>query len=508
MPEEESNRRIAKNSVYMSIRMIIVLIISLYTTRVVLNVLGVDDYGVYNVVAGFVSMFAFLNNALSSSTQRFYNFELGRNGVEGARVVYCASLVIHLLLAIVVVIISEAIGIWYINHKMVLPDGRLRAAETVFHFSVLSLFISIITTPFTAAVIAHEKMDFYAIVGVLEACIKLAVALALPFILGDKLIWYGALFVLIAVQSFLLSFIFCKLNFVEMKRGGKVPRSLYNDMLSFSGWSVLGSLAYVLREQGVDLLLNSFFGTIVNAARGVANQVNGALQGFINSLSISTRPQVIQSYAQGNLSRTWSLTFTISKVTCLFFFMMSLPICLEVDCILRLWLGQVIPSHTELFIILMLFSNTFGVLVSPVSTVMHATGKMRYYQTLSSASNLLTLPLAYVFLLMNDVPEYAYIALFITMSTNLLAGLISTHKYAGLKYQDYFRFVLLPCLTVIIISIPIAFIPHLFLHSGFLRLIVEIFLSVIIVSGISYLFALNETEKQLVMDFVFRFKTK
>lgn len=496
------NKRIAKNSLFMSIRMVIVLLVTLYTTRVVLKVLGVEDYGVYNVVAGFVSMFAFLNNAMSSATQRFFNFELGHNGVEGARRVYCASLMIHLLLALTICIVAEPVGWWYLHDKMVLPEGRMAAAEWIFHFSVLSLFVQILNAPFSAAVVAHERMDFYSVMSVFDVCLKLIMAIALPFVKGDSLIFYGLFYLVLTVLNTVIYYLYCKRQFEEIRFGAKAPASMFKEMLSFSGWSVFGSVAYMLREQGVNLVLNSFFGTVVNAARGVANQVNGALQGFIGSIVTPSRPQVIQSYSRGNYSRTWNLTFSISKITCLFFFLMSLPICFEADFILKLWLGDAIPEHTRNFIIIMLATNTIGTFVAPVSTVMHATGKIRFYQILSSASNLLSVPLAYCFLRIDDIPEFAYWALLVTCITNVLAGLISAHKYAGLSYRTYFKSVVWPCLCVILLTIPFAFVPHLFISQGIVRLIVELLTCVSVTSVISYYVALNAEERSLVIQLV------
>ena len=502
------NKRIAKNSVFMSIRMVIVLAVSLYTTRVILKVLGAEDYGVYNVVAGFVSMFAFLNNAMSSATQRFFNYELGKNGVDGARRVYCASLIIHFLLALVICVVTEPIGLWYLHNKMVLPVGRMVAAEWIFHFSVISLFVSIINAPFSAAVVAHEKMDFYAIMSVIDVFLKLIMVIILPFIKGDSLIFYGIFFLLLTVLNTSFYYLYCKKRFVEIRFGAKVPGQLFKEMLSFSGWSVFSSLAYMLREQGINLVMNRFFGTLINAARGVANQVNGALQGFIGSIGTPTRPQVIQSYSKGNLSRTWNLTFSISKITCLVFFLMALPICMEVDFILKVWLGDAIPEHTSNFIVIMLATNTIGTLVSPVSTVMHATGKIRFYQILSSASNLMSVPLAYIFLRIDNVPEYAYWALFITCITNWLAGLISAKKYAKLSLVAYSKIVVVPCMIVVLFSIPIASVPHLFLGQGFLRFIIEVITSVCAVASISYFFALNNTERTLISQIISKYMTK
>lgn len=495
-----ANKRIARNSLFMSIRMVIVLLISLYTTRVVLEVLGVEDYGVYNVVAGFVYMFTFLNGAMSSASQRFYNVELARNGTPGARLVYCASFKIHLILGLVIVMLVEPIGLWYIHHKMVLPEGQLDAALWVFHFSVGAMFFNVIYTPYTAAVMAHEKMDFYALVEVLNAFMKLGMALALPLLSGNRLIWYGFYYLLISIIVFLLYYIYCRKKFPEIRMGADVPRSMFKEMFSFSAWGVFGSLAYSLRDQGVNLVLNAFFGTVVNAARGVTAQINGAVQGLVGSLATPSRPQVIQSYSQGNIARTWNLTYSISKISCMFFYLMALPICVEINYILHLWLGDDVPEYTQIFVILTLATNTIGTFTYPVSGVMHATGKMTFYQITSSVSNLMTVPLAYLFLILDEVPAYVYVALFITMLTTWFAGLVSAHKYAQLSYWNYFKSVVAPCLLVMVVTIPLSLLPCLVMDEGFLRLIVEGAFCVLIVSIASYYIALDTHERELVIN--------
>lgn len=497
-----SNKRIAKNSLYMSIRMIFVLLISLYTTRAVLKALGVEDYGVYNVVAGFVSMFAFLNNSMASATQRFFNFELGKHGEEGAQVVYNTSLFIHCFLAVLVVIVAIPVGLWYLHHKMVLPVGRMFAAECIFYFSAASLFLTIITVPFTAAVMAHEKMNFYAILGVLDAVLKLAIVLVLPFLSGDSLIWYGALFLSITLFNLVLYVGYCKQHFCEIRLDRQSPRHLIGPMLSFSGWGLLGSFAYILRNQGTDLLLNAFFGPVLNAAKGVATQVNGALNSFCSSILTPSRPQVIQSYSQGNYERTWRLTFSVSKLVTLFYYLMALPICIEINFILHLWLGDHIPAHTSWFVIIILITNTFGSLVAPMSTVIGATGKVKFYQVLSSCSNLLTIPLAYLFLKFNAVPEYVFVAMFITMVTNHLAGLIAAKRYTDFSYTAYTKRVLLPILYVISFTLPFGIVALFVIPEGIVRFLVVFSASVVIVGITTYFIGLDREEKSMVQQLI------
>lgn len=502
------NKRIAKNSVYMFIRMLFVLCINLYTTRVILEVLGVEEYGVYNVVVGFVALFSFINNSLAGSTQRFFNYELGKNGLQGAQQVYVVSILIHLLLGIIVVAASEPVGLWYIRDKMVLPEGSINAAIWVFHFSVVSLFINILSAPYVAAVLAHEKMNAYAIIGVIDAINKLAIVYALQLLESNKLIWYGALYMTSSLVMALLFFVYAKCSFVEIKLKGGINSRIFRQLLSFSGWNVFGSFAYVLREQGVNLVLNAFWGPVVNAAKGISNQINGALQSFISNITTPTKPQVVQSYARGDENRSWTLTYSISKLSCIFFFAVAMPICLEVEYLLNLWLGDNIPEHTELFIIFLLSTNVFGTLVMPISSIVSAAGKIKYYQLLSSASNILTVPLAYIFIRSFHEPEAIYLALFITMVTNHIVGLLSAKKHAKLSIADYFHKVILPLLYVIVIAIPIPLILRLLMPESFFRLVIVSVVGCLSTCLLAYSFALTKEERNLVNGLLHKLRNK
>lgn len=505
MQGSSANNRLLKNSVFMSARMVLVLMISLYTTRVVLTVLGAEDFGVYNVVSGFVSMFAFLNTSLSGAVQRFFNFELGKNGEVGANNVYSAAIVLHIALAVLTCIATELIGLWYIHNKLVLPEGRIDTAESIFHFSVVSLFFTIVNTPYMAAVMAHEKMNFYAVIEILRSVCNLGMALILPYVISDKLLWYGGYHLGITFLFFVVYFIYSKSNFKEIYYNRNLSFPLLKDLLSFSGWNILGSLSYMLRDQGVNLVLNFYFGTIVNAARAIAVQVDSALQGFVSSIVIPSRPQVIQSYSQSNINRSWNLTYGVSKLTCLLFYSMSLPICLEIDYILRIWLGPSVPDHTSLFIILILLTNTFGTLVAPISTIVQATGRIQFFQIASGISNLMTVPLAFIFLRFDKVPEYAFIALFITMSTNLMVGLISAKKSADLSLSYYFKKVLFPIIATMILAFPLCCLPVCFINDGLIRFIIVFVTSPIIIVFVSYFVALNFGEKTLAKQLLFKF---
>lgn len=499
-----ANERIAKNSIFMTVRMLVVLLISLYTTRVVLSALGVADYGLYNVVCGFVSMFAFLNNSMTGATQRYYNYEIGSNGDEGVRKVYCAAIIIHASIAVLVVVVAEFVGLWYIKNKLVVEPDRVNAAIWIFHFSLCSLFLNILNAPYTAAIMAYEKMNYYAIIGVVDAVLKLLIAFVLFASHSDRLILYGFLFFLITVVNFNAYRIYAKLKFKALKLGCRPTKSYFQEMLSFAGWNLFGSFAYMMREQGINILLNSFFGPVVNAAKGVANQVNGALQGFAGNLLTPARPQIIQSYAKGDQLRSFRLMNSISKLTCLAFLLMSLPVCVEIKPILKVWLGENIPDHASSFVRILLITNTWGTLVAPISAVVHATGKMKFYQIISSASNLMSVPLAFIFLLIDKVPEYVFYALLLTMFTNHLAGLVSLKRLTSFSIKSYFKRVVRPLATVLVLSTVTVLIPYILIHHPLVNFITVVIVSLISVIAYSYFLCLDSSEKQMISVFVNR----
>ena len=295
MSNSENNKRIAKNTILLSLRMGFVLFLGFYSTRVTLSALGVDDFGIYNVVGGFVSMFVFLNTSMSNGIQRFFNFELGRNGIEGARKVYVTSLVIQFLLLIIILLLTETLGLWYLHNKMVIPVDRFESAQWVFQFSVLSFVLVIMQVPFNAAIMAHERMNYYAFIGILDAILKLIIVLLIPYADCDLLILYSALIAGVSLLNFILAYTYAKKNFEEIGIKPLFEKDLFKSMLSFSGWNIFGTFSNMMREQGLNMILNLFFGPVVNAARGVAYQVTSGLQGFVVNISTAIGAQIDQS---------------------------------------------------------------------------------------------------------------------------------------------------------------------------------------------------------------------
>ena len=503
-----SNKRIAKNSIFLTIRMVIVLAITLYTTRVLLRILGVVDYGTYNVVCGFVAMFAFLNRAMSNGIQRFFNYELGKSGEEGANKVYCTAVFIQFILAVIIIILTESFGLWYLHNKMVIPEERMIAAEWIFQFSILSFIFVIMQAPFSAAVMAHERMDFYAIINILDALIKLGIVFLLPYLHADQLIMYGILMAGISVVNFLIYYIYCKRNFKEIRLHRFFNKKQFFSMLSFSGWNLFGSLSNVLKEQGINLVINFFFGPVVNAARGIAAQVNGGLQGFVSNITMPVRPQVVQSYATGNINRTMNLTYSISKLSCCFLLMMAIPVSFEIDFILRLWLDDNIPQHANTFVVIILFTSLISNLNNATSGVVHSTGIMRDYQLWGGILNMCSVPLAYFLLKYYPIPEIALIAVFVCSALSHFICLFVVKKLVGMSVWDYFKRIVFPIIEVMGIAIVLILPVHIFMKVSFLRLIIVSLLSVVVVGLLFYYLGLNKSERELSLQFVSLFFKK
>lgn len=503
-----NNKRIAKNSIFMAIRMVFVLGITLYTTRVILNILGVEDYGVYNVVCGFVSMFAFLNTSMSNGIQRFYNFELAKNGKEGANKVYNTAILIQLILALVIILLTESFGIWYLHNKMVIPAGRIFAAKLIFQFSILSFLFVVLQAPYTAAVMAHERMDFYAIISVLDALLKLLIVFLIPAFHGDQLIVYGILFALISVADFVLYYIYCKHNFPEIKFKRYFEKTLFLSMLGFSGWNIFGSLSGVMKEQGINLVLNLFFGPVVNAARGVAGQINGGLQSFVSNITTPVRPQVVQSYARGDYSRTMNLTYSVSKLSCCFLYLCALPVILEINYILHLWLGENIPEHTNTFVVIVILTSFINNLNGAVSGVIHASGKMKTYQIVTSLLSMLCIPAAYFGLKKGLSPEFSLLMVLLWTSLAQVAALYILKSIVAYSLTDYVRKVILPIILLILVTFWPSLIMQSFMKEGILRLLAVGSVSVIVVALGIYFIALNESEKNLINSFLAKLITK
>ena len=482
--------------------MFFVLIISLYTSRVILNTLGVEDYGINNVVAGFVSLFGFLNATLSSSIQRFYNYEGTKNGVEGFRQVYITGMIIHIIIAIIIFIILETFGLWYVNKIMVVPEERLQAANIIYQTSIISMLLIIIQIPFIGAIMAKEHMNFYAIVSIIDVLLKLGIVIALPYISFDKLIIYGLLSLVINIANFVLYYAYSKNKFAEISFEIKYYPSLFKSILNFSGWNLIGTFAFMLKGQGLNMILNLFFGPVVNAARGIAYQINGAVSGFSQNITIAFRPQIVNSYADNNYSRVLHLMFTESRICFMLIATLIIPLIIEIDYILHLWLGETVPEQTNIFSILVLIDMLVCTLNTPCTQVVWATGRIKYYQIGSTIVTLLLLPICWILLKLGMSASSVFIATIIISCINQIVCLILANRVFSIKLESYCKSVIAPCLIFVIIVPIIPVIFHIYLDKSLIRLILIVLCSIFTAIPLCYSLGINKQERIKIRNII------
>lgn len=507
MKETTGNVRIARNALFLYGRMLFVLFVSIYTTRVVMNALGVVDYGVYNVVCGFVAMFSFLNTTLSNGIQRFYNYELGRSNGSVSDV-YCSALFLQVLLALIILIILEPLGLWYVNCKMIIPPERLYAANWIFQLSTVSLVLIVLQIPYSAAVLAYERMDYFALVSVLDAVLKLIIVLLLPHLKGDHLIIYGFLQLIVASINLLLFLVYAKVKFKALKFQLSKSFSMFKSISSFSGWNILSTFSWMTQNQGINMVMNLFFGPVINAARGVSGQIQSAIQGFCENLVIAFRPQLVQSYAQNNIERTRKMMYSMSKVMFVFFFMLSLPVIIEIKQILRIWLGDNIPDYTTSFTVLVLISMFPRNFVLAFAQVVHATGNIKSFQIATAIIVLLMLPLSYFALYLGLSPNSVYWLNILICVILLVVCLLLLKKVFPINLWDYVKRIILPCFLMAVFTPVVPLLISYQLQENIVRLIFVICASLIICAIWSLFFIFDNSERHLLMQFIpFRKKT-
>ena len=502
MHENFSNNRIARNTLFLYTRMVFTLIVGLYTSRVILNVLGVSDFGVYNVIAGFVSLFSFLNTTLASSLQRYYNYVGGQLGDQGYTKVFSVGLRVHIILSFLVLLLIEIVGIWYVNNKMIFPEGRQFAANVVFQLSAISLIFVILQVPYSGAVLAKERMDFYAVVSIVEVLVRLILVILLPYIPFDKLVAYALLQLLITFLSLLLYIIYTKKNFKFLHLTKEVDKSLLNSVLSFSGWNLMGSFAFVAKGNGINILLNLFFGPIINAARGIATQISAAVMGFSSNISISFRPQLVGAYAIGDIHRTYNLFLTQSKICYCLILMIITPVIIEMNYLLTLWLGNSVPEYTSIFASLVLIDSMINTLNAPVTQVVYATGNIKLYQILSASVNLLLIPVCWIFLKIWGSPTIAFVLTIVFSIICQIVCLVVMHMVFKFSYKDYFKKIIYPCVIMTIIVPVFPIILKIVIEESFLRLLIVGIASVLITSSLLYKAFLTPSEQELLTVFI------
>lgn len=410
----ENNKRIAKNTLLLYFRMILIIIVGLYTSRVVLNTLGVSDYGIYNVVGGIVAMLAFLNSAMVAASQRFISFELGTGNMEKLKKVFCTSVSIHIVLAFIILLIAETLGLWFVNTHLNIPPERMEAANWVYQCSILTLLVTIVSVPYNSCIVAHEHMKAFAYVSIVEAVLKLLIVYLLLLGNFDKLIFYAILVVAVALIIRIIYGIYCKRNFEECTYRFVFDKQLFKEMFAFAGWSIIGNFGFAFKDQGSNVILNLFFGTAVNAARGIALQVNGIISNFSNNFTMALNPQITKQYAAGDVEASVKLVYAGCRYSFYLLLLIAVPVMINIDYLLQLWLGTV-PEYTSQFLMLALIAALIDVMARPLVTALQATGRIKIFQIVICIVVLCELPLAYVILHYGGKPYWAmYPTIFVT----------------------------------------------------------------------------------------------
>lgn len=483
--------------------MLFLMAVNLYTSRVVLNALGVEDFGIYNVVGGVVAMFSMLSGSLSSAITRFITYELGTGNRDNLKRIFSSAVTIQIGLAILIIILAEAIGVWFLNAKMSIPDTRIIAANWVFQFSILTFAINLISVPYNASIIAHERMSAFAYISILEAIGKLAIAFLIVVSPMDRLIFYAILMCAVALIVRFAYGIYCKRHFEECTYHFIFDKDLLKRMFGFAGWNFIGATSAVLRDQGGNVVINLFCGPAVNAARGIAFQVNNAVSGFVTNFMTALNPQITKSYAAGDKGYMMTLINQGARLSFYILLLLSLPVIINVHYILMLWL-KTVPEHTTLFVQLVLIFAMSESISNPLVTAMLATGNIRNYQIVVGGLQMLNLPISYILLRNGFIPETVLIVAVCISQCCLAARLYMLRGMIGLSVREYLSKVYLNVLAVTVLSAVIPCMSSYYLSETFLNFIIICVVSVICTFTVIYFVGCNRKERQLINEKVNR----
>lgn len=495
--EVENNKRIAKNTALLYFRLILTMCVALYTSRVIFAILGEVDYGIYNVVGGVVVMFTFLNGALSASTSRFITIELGKKDYVQLQKIFSITLVNHFLIALVILILAETVGLWFVMNKLVIPPNRMVAALFIYQFSIFSCIVTLIETPYNAVIIAHEKMNVYAWVSIVDAILKLTIVYVLALFSIDHLKLYSILTFSVISVVFLFYYFYVKNRFVYCRFKYQTDKKLYKELICYSVWDLFGNISSLAQGQGLNILLNIFFGPSVNAANGIARQVQSAVGQFTTSITTAVRPQIIKYYAVGERNKMIDLVFNSSKMSFYLVLFLFIPIILETDYILGIWIGNV-PRYTVIFtriILVIILINSFR---NPLISAMHATGKIKYPNIICGSILIATLPVSYLFLKQGYNPSCVFFVSMIATFITMCIEQIIIKRSVGHSILKFINEVVIISLIVAVLSFILPYIIFLHLPSSFFRLVIVFLTSTMSVSLMSYCIGINKNTRNII----------
>lgn len=497
MSEIKSNKRIAKNTVFLYMKMIVSIAVNLYTIRVLWNVLGVDNYGIYSVVGGIVLMFAFLNYAMVATSQRFISYELGRGDIGQLTKTFNVSLKVHTLLALIILFLTESVGLWYLNVKMNIPPDRMYAANWVYQCSIITFLISVISVPCYACIVAHEHMKIYGYFGIIEVVLKLVIVLVVAILPWDRLISYASLVMIVAIIMGFMYAWYCVRNFQECRIVRFNDRRQIKEMFSFAGWSFVGNLGFAARDQGLNIVLNQFFNVAVNAAKGMATNVGNVIYGFSSNFTMAINPQITKRYAAGDHTSMISLMYNGCKISILLLAIVVIPVSVAAPDILAIWLINVAP-YTIGFLRLTLLITLVDCVASPITTTLQATGRIMKFQIVISAIQLLTLPLSWVWLKMGGDPYVVMYVALMASTISVLARLMILHEHVDFSYRKFFSEVYLRTLPAILVYTVFAWMIYRYFSHTVVGIAIFSIVCVAFYIVSVYLISLNKSERNLV----------
>lgn len=501
MQTTSNTKRIAKNTIMLYFRQILIMLVSLYTVRVVLNVLGAEDYGIYNVVAGVVTMFSFLSGAMATASQRYFSFDIGKKDTEHLKVTFSVTFQIYVILGILVILLAETIGLWGINHKLVIPSERLNAANWIFQAAVVSFLLTLITTPYMASIIAHENMNVYAYVSIVEAVLKLGIVFLLKVLPYDKLIVYGVLLTAVALVNTFLYRLYCYKHYDECKFRFIRDKNLFKEIVSYSGWNLFGAVSGVIRNQGLTIILNLFFSPIIVAARSISVQINTTLSNFGNNFITAIKPGIIKDYAADNKEKIIkTVTFSSKFVFCLLSIIVC-PLFVKMDFLLNIWLKE-IPEYTVIFSRLVIIEILIESLSYPVQISIQATGIIKKYQVIVGSILLLNIPISYIILHFYNNAIIVYIVSFIlVIIANLFRYIIMRQFYFFNLFTMIFSHFKLIIPMGLLISI-LMFMSNFIEKQSIVINCLEMLIIVIITFLLEFLLYFSKDERNLIKNFL------
>lgn len=499
MDQSTNNKRIVKNTLMLYIRMLLLMFIGLFTSRVVLQALGVENYGINSVIAGFLSMFSIITGSMSGAISRFITVELGRGKLERLKQVFSTSISVQLLMGILIVILIETFGMWFVDTKMQIPAGREVAAQWCLHCATITTFISLMNVPFNSAIIAHEKMSAFAYMTIVEALLKLTICYAIYISPFDKLVTYSVLGVLVSIITTSIYWIYSLRKFEETSFSFRLDKSLFKEMWSFAGWNLFSQTAWILNTQGINMLMNLFFGVVVNAARGIAVQANGVIQGFVSNFMMALNPQITKSYAVGDKDTAFTLACRGSRFSFYIMFVLALPVMIESRQILALWLGTP-PAQADVFVVWAILSTLATLLGNTLLTLQMAHGDIKKYQLWITIFGCIPFPLTWLSFRLGASPVvsyYIYVAVYWVL---IFVRYYLVHEKTGIPAKMYLVGVIARTHLVAVVS---AILPLIIFHlmpETLLRLLLVVVVSVLSSVAVIYTMGMEQTERNFLQD--------